>query len=66
MFQLKPSGVPALEPNGALLTGRASQRHRIALLALLALAPGRRLSPSRSDPRFAELVLRVDREMGVK
>jgi serine/threonine-protein kinase len=30
--------------DGVALTGRAAQRHRLALLALLALAPGRRLS----------------------
>ena len=44
MFQLKLFGVPALERDGAAVSGRASQRHKLALLALLALAPGRRLT----------------------
>ncbi len=44
MLQLKLFGVPAIERDGAQLTGRASHRHRLALLALLALAPGRRLT----------------------
>jgi TolB-like protein/DNA-binding SARP family transcriptional activator len=67
MFQLKLLGVPALEQDGALFTGRASQRHRIALLALLALAPGRRLSRDKliaylwpeSDPDRARNLLKV-------
>ena len=44
MLQLKLFGVPAIERDGVLLTGRATHRHRLALLALLALAPGRRVS----------------------
>jgi hypothetical protein len=44
MFQLKPFGVPGPERDGVPLTGRGSQRHQLALRALLALAPGRRLS----------------------
>jgi TolB-like protein/DNA-binding SARP family transcriptional activator/Tfp pilus assembly protein PilF len=44
MLQLKLFGVPAIERAGAVLSGRASQRHRLALLALLSAAPGQRLS----------------------
>ncbi|MGH7475980.1 MAG: BTAD domain-containing putative transcriptional regulator [Longimicrobiales bacterium] len=52
--------------NGAL-TGRAAQRHRLALLALLALAPARRLSRDKliaylwpeSDPERARNLLNV-------
>jgi TolB-like protein/DNA-binding SARP family transcriptional activator/Flp pilus assembly protein TadD len=44
VFQLKFFGAPALERDGVPVTGRASQRHRLALLALLALAPGGRSS----------------------
>ena len=44
MFQLKLFGVPSLSRDGAILTGRAAQRHRLALLALLATAPDRRLT----------------------
>jgi TolB-like protein/DNA-binding SARP family transcriptional activator/Tfp pilus assembly protein PilF len=44
MFHLRLFGSPTLEINGAALTGRAVQRHRLGLLALLALAPGRRMS----------------------
>ncbi|HEX6643255.1 MAG TPA: BTAD domain-containing putative transcriptional regulator [Gemmatimonadales bacterium] len=37
-------GTPSLERgDGTPVTGRAAQRHRIALLALLALTPGRRI-----------------------
>ncbi len=43
-LRLKLFGVPSIEHEGALLTGRVVQRHRLALLALLALAPDRRLS----------------------
>src|SRR5690348_5681142 len=43
--QLRLFGTPSLESSGGdPLTGRAAQRHRMALLALLALAPGQRLS----------------------
>jgi serine/threonine-protein kinase len=37
-------GAAVTGPDGQAVTGRAAQRHRLALLALLALAPGRRLS----------------------
>jgi serine/threonine-protein kinase len=37
-------GAAVVTEDGAALTGRAVQRHRLALLALLALAPGRRQS----------------------
>jgi DNA-binding SARP family transcriptional activator/TolB-like protein len=44
VISLKLFGRPFLEDDDGLLTGRAVQRHRLALLALLALAPGRSLS----------------------
>jgi TolB-like protein/DNA-binding SARP family transcriptional activator/tetratricopeptide (TPR) repeat protein len=44
MFHLRLFGSPALELDDIALTGRAVQRHRIAMLALLALAPARRMS----------------------
>ena len=45
MTQLRLFGTPSLaREGGAPVTGRAAQRHRIALLALLSLAPGHRLS----------------------
>jgi serine/threonine-protein kinase len=45
MTQLRLFGTPSLvRDGGAVVTGRAAQRHRIALLALLALAPDHRLS----------------------
>ena len=67
MFQLKLFGVPALERDGAVVTGRASQRHKLALLALLALAPGRRLTRDKliaylwpeSDPDRGRNLLKV-------
>jgi TolB-like protein/DNA-binding SARP family transcriptional activator/Tfp pilus assembly protein PilF len=43
-FHLRLFGPPALEADGVALDGRAAQRHRLALLALLALSPGQRLS----------------------
>jgi DNA-binding SARP family transcriptional activator/TolB-like protein len=44
-FCLRLFGSPSIAgEDGALLAGRAAQRHRLALLALLALAPGRALS----------------------
>jgi TolB-like protein/DNA-binding SARP family transcriptional activator len=44
-FRLALLGGAAISgPDGVGLTGRAAQRHRLALLALLALAPGRRVS----------------------
>ncbi len=43
-FQLRLFGSPAIvQGDGTLLSGRAVHRHRLALLALLALAPGRTL-----------------------
>ncbi len=45
MPHLRLFGSPSLEGDDRVaLTGRATQRHRLALLALLALAAGRRLS----------------------
>ena len=45
LFSLKLFGSPLLTaPDGIAVTGRAVQRHRVALLALLELAPGRALS----------------------
>ena len=44
MFSLKLFGSPTLEIESATVTGRPVQRHRLALLALLALAPGQRMS----------------------
>ena len=44
MFYLKLFGSPNLESDAAAVPGGAMQRHRLALLALLALAPARRLS----------------------
>ena len=44
MYYLKLFGSPTLAAEAGPLTGRAVQRHRIGLLALLALAPGRRMS----------------------
>jgi serine/threonine-protein kinase len=44
-FRLRLFGTPAIERGGGgLLSGRVAQRHRLAVLALLALAPARRLS----------------------
>ena len=61
MLRLKLLGVPSLERDGELLGGRAAQRHRIALLALLALAPGRRLG---RDTLIATLWPESDAERG--
>ncbi len=44
MVRLKLFGAPSVERSGTPLVGRVVQRHRIALLALLALAPSRRMS----------------------
>jgi serine/threonine-protein kinase len=67
MLQLKLFGAPGLERDGVQLTGRASQRHRLALLALLAQAPGDRLSRDKliaflwpeSDPERSRNLLKV-------
>jgi TolB-like protein/DNA-binding SARP family transcriptional activator len=44
MLHLKILGVPSVQRGVTPLTGRATQRHRLALLALLALSPGGRMS----------------------
>ena len=41
---LRLFGSPSLWIDGVILSGRAAQRHRLALLALLAVSPGCRLS----------------------
>jgi TolB-like protein/DNA-binding SARP family transcriptional activator/Flp pilus assembly protein TadD len=62
MFYLKLFGSPSLErDDGAPLTGRAAQRHRVALLALLTLAPAQRLS---RDKLIAYLWPESDAERG--
>lgn len=60
-FSLKLFGSPSIERDGALLTGRVAQRHRIALLALIAMAPGHRLS---RDKLIAYLWPESDQEQG--
>lgn len=44
MFSLRVLGGISLEADGGVVSGRAAQRRRLALLALLATAPGRTLS----------------------
>jgi DNA-binding SARP family transcriptional activator/TolB-like protein/Tfp pilus assembly protein PilF len=44
MFDLKLFGSPTLTRDDVAVSGAAVQRHRLALLALLAMAPGRRMS----------------------
>ena len=44
MILLRLFGSPNLESVDVAVSGGATQRHRIALLALLSLAPGRKLS----------------------
>ncbi len=44
MFYLRLFGSPNLERDDVAVSGGATQRHRLALLALLAMAPSRRLS----------------------
>lgn len=61
MFYLKLFGSPTLEADSTTLTGRPVQRHRLALLALLALAPGRRLT---RDKLIAYLWPERDAERG--
>ena len=39
MLRLSLFGAPILERDGAPVAGRASQRHRLGLLAMLAMAP---------------------------
>ena len=47
IFHLRLFGSPSLESDGGPVAVRATQRHRLALLALLALSPGRRLTRDR-------------------
>lgn len=47
IFHFRLFGSPSLESDGGPAPGRATQRHRVALLALLALSPGRRLTRDR-------------------
>jgi TolB-like protein/DNA-binding SARP family transcriptional activator len=69
-FHLRLFGAPSIEREGAdasRLTGRVAQRHRVALLALVAMAPGRRLSRDKlitylwpeSDPERGRNLLKV-------
>jgi TolB-like protein/DNA-binding SARP family transcriptional activator/Tfp pilus assembly protein PilF len=69
-FHLRLFGSPSIENDGAggsLLTGRVAQRHRLALLALIAMAPGQRLSRDKliaylwpeSDPERGRNLLKV-------
>ena len=44
MIRLRLFGSPILEADDVVIPARATQRHRLALLAVLALAPGHRLS----------------------
>lgn len=64
---LRLFGSPVIERGGASLAGRVAQRHRLALLALLALAPNRRASRDKlvallwpdADPDRARNLLNV-------
>ena len=47
MLTLKLFGTPAVESDGELVAGRAAQGHRLALLAMLALARGRPVARDR-------------------
>ena len=47
MLTLKLFGSPVIESAGGLVGGRAAQAHRLALLAVLALARGRPVSRDR-------------------
>lgn len=67
-FHLRLFGSPTIASGGgAPLTGRVAQRHRLALLALLALAPGQRASRDKlmallwpeSDPERGRNLLKV-------
>ena len=61
-FQLRVFGSPSIErESGEPLSGRAAQRHRVGLLALLALAPSCRLS---RDKLIAYLWPESDSERG--
>jgi TolB-like protein/DNA-binding SARP family transcriptional activator/Tfp pilus assembly protein PilF len=61
MIRVSLFGAPALERDGTLLSGRATQRHRLALVALLSLTPGCRLS---RDKLIAWLWPESDTERG--
>lgn len=67
-FHLRLFGSPSIEgDDGIPLTGRVAQRHRLALLALLAMAPSQRLSRDKliaylwpeSDPERGRNLLKV-------
>ena len=60
-FHLRLFGSPSIEGEGGAVTGRVSQRHRLALLALLALSPGGRAS---RDKAVAALWPESDQEKG--
>ena len=63
-FYLRLFGSPSIGPDngrGVALTGRVAQRHRLALLALIAMAPGQRLS---RDKLIAYLWPEGDSERG--
>jgi DNA-binding SARP family transcriptional activator len=60
-FRLSLFGSPSIEGEGGAITGRVSQRHRLALLALLALSPGGRAS---RDKAVASLWPESDQEKG--
>ena len=63
-FYLRLFGSPSIEPDdggGVPLSGRVAQRHRLALLALIAMAPGQRLS---RDKLMATLWPESDSERG--
>ena len=60
-LHLRLFGSPSIEGEGGAITGRVSQRHRLALLALLALSPGGRAS---RDKAVAWLWPESDQEKG--
>ena len=60
-FHLRLFGSPSIEGDRGAITGRVSQRHRLALLALLALSPGGRAS---RDKAVASLWPESDQEKG--
>ena len=63
-FYLRLFGSPCIEADGgggAVLSGRVAQRHRLGLLALIAMAPGQRLS---RDKLIAYLWPESDAERG--
>lgn len=60
-FRLRLLGTPAIEGAERTLSGRVAQRHRLAVLALLAVAPAQRLS---RDKLIAYLWPESDAERG--